>query len=120
MTCLFFSFLLIYKTRPTDFDLQLGRYISDAFSIFYISCSPTRFSDQMLLNSNRMGAISGEGTAYPSTAHRFTPFSVRFMVLNLVFCISFNLRLLITFLSSSNFSSVKDHSCQVWFQLAKW
>ena len=32
---LFFSFLLIYKTRPTDFDLQLGCCISDAFSIFY-------------------------------------------------------------------------------------
>ena len=92
-TCLFFSFLLIYKTRPNDLDLQLGRCISDAFLIFYIYCSPTRFSDQMLLNSNRMGAISREGTAYPSTAHRFTLFSVRFMVLNLVFCISFDLRL---------------------------
>ena len=35
MTCLFFSFLLIYnKTRPNDFDLQLGCCISDAFSIF--------------------------------------------------------------------------------------
>jgi hypothetical protein len=34
MTCLFFSFLLIYKTRPIDFDLQLGCCISDAFSIF--------------------------------------------------------------------------------------
>jgi hypothetical protein len=34
MTCLFFSFLLIYKTRPSDFVLQLGRCISDAFSIF--------------------------------------------------------------------------------------
>ena len=35
-TCmsLFFSFLLIYKTRPNDFDLQLGCCISDAFSIF--------------------------------------------------------------------------------------
>ena len=31
---LFFSFLLIYKTRPKDFDLQLGCCISDAFSIF--------------------------------------------------------------------------------------
>ena len=31
---LFFSFLLIYKTRPNDFDLQLGCCISDAFSIF--------------------------------------------------------------------------------------
>ena len=35
MTCLFFSFLLIYKTRPNDFDLQLGCCISDAFSIFF-------------------------------------------------------------------------------------
>jgi hypothetical protein len=34
MTCLFFSFLIIYKTRPNDFDLQLGCCISDAFSIF--------------------------------------------------------------------------------------
>ena len=34
MTCLIFSFLLIYKTRPNDFDLQLGCCISDAFSIF--------------------------------------------------------------------------------------
>jgi hypothetical protein len=32
MTCLFFSFLLIYKTRPIDFDLQLGCCISHAFS----------------------------------------------------------------------------------------
>ena len=31
---LFFSFLLIYKTRPNDFDLQLSCCISDAFSIF--------------------------------------------------------------------------------------
>jgi hypothetical protein len=31
---LFFSFLLIYKTRPNDFDLQLGSCISDAFSRF--------------------------------------------------------------------------------------
>ena len=35
MTCLFFSFLLIYETRPNDFDLQLGCSISDAFSIFF-------------------------------------------------------------------------------------
>jgi hypothetical protein len=35
MTCLFFSFLLIYTTRPNDFDLQLGCCISDAFSIFF-------------------------------------------------------------------------------------
>ena len=34
MTCLFFNFLLIYKTRPNDFDLQLGCCISVAFSIF--------------------------------------------------------------------------------------
>jgi hypothetical protein len=34
MTCLFFSFLLIYETRPNDFDLKLGCCISDAFSIF--------------------------------------------------------------------------------------
>ena len=34
---LFFSFLLIYKTRPNDFDLQLGCCISDAFSIFLFS-----------------------------------------------------------------------------------
>jgi hypothetical protein len=27
MTCLFFSFLLIYKTRPNDFDLQLVSYL---------------------------------------------------------------------------------------------
>ena len=27
--------LLIYKTKPNDFDLQLGCYISDAFSIFF-------------------------------------------------------------------------------------
>ena len=34
-TCLFFSFfLLIYKTRPNDFDLQLGCCISNAFSTF--------------------------------------------------------------------------------------
>jgi hypothetical protein len=31
---LFFSFLLIYKTRPNDFDLKLVCCISDAFSIF--------------------------------------------------------------------------------------
>ena len=36
MSCLFFSFLLIYKTRPNDFDLQLGCCISDAFSIFQL------------------------------------------------------------------------------------
>jgi hypothetical protein len=29
------SSLLIYKTRPNDFDLQLGCCISDAFSIFF-------------------------------------------------------------------------------------
>ena len=34
LTCLFFSFLLIYKTRPNDFDLQLGCCISNDFSIF--------------------------------------------------------------------------------------
>ena len=39
MTCLFFSFLLIYKTRPNDFDLQLGCCISDAFSILMILIS---------------------------------------------------------------------------------
>ena len=39
MTCLFFSFLLIYKTRPKDFDLQLGCCISDAFSILMILIS---------------------------------------------------------------------------------
>ena len=33
---LFFSFLLIYKTRPNDFDLQLDCCISDAFSIFFM------------------------------------------------------------------------------------
>jgi hypothetical protein len=32
---LFFSFLLICKARPNDFDLQLGCCISDAFSIFF-------------------------------------------------------------------------------------
>ena len=37
MTCLFISFLLIYKTRPNDFDLQLGCCISDVFSIFSYS-----------------------------------------------------------------------------------
>jgi hypothetical protein len=37
MTCLFFSFLLIFKTRPNYFDLQLSCCISDAFSIFF-SC----------------------------------------------------------------------------------
>ena len=31
---LFFSFLLIYKTRPNDFDFKLVCCISDAFSIF--------------------------------------------------------------------------------------
>jgi hypothetical protein len=35
MTYLFSSFLLIYKTRPKDFDLQLGCCISDAFSFFF-------------------------------------------------------------------------------------
>ena len=35
MTCLFFSFLLIFKTRPNDFDLQHSCCISDAFSIFF-------------------------------------------------------------------------------------
>jgi hypothetical protein len=39
MTCLFFSFLLIYKTRPNEIDLQLSCCISDAFSIFYIFAS---------------------------------------------------------------------------------
>jgi hypothetical protein len=31
MTCLFFSFLLIYKTRPMDFDLQLDCYWQNGF-----------------------------------------------------------------------------------------
>ena len=34
--CSTISFLLIYKTRPNDFDLQLGCCISDAFSIFLL------------------------------------------------------------------------------------
>ena len=34
--CSTISLLLIYETRPNDFDLQLGCCISDAFSIFLL------------------------------------------------------------------------------------
>ena len=42
MTCLFFSFLLTYKTRRNDFDLQLCCCISDALSIFLHLDDPER------------------------------------------------------------------------------
>ena len=47
---LFFSFLLIYKTRSNDFDLQLGCCISDTFSIFVIILTFCMISPKFLVN----------------------------------------------------------------------